>query len=247
MNCIFITVRMGSTRLPGKAIADLCGRPTIEHLIENLKKSKLADDIILCTTTLPEDKILCEIASKCGIRFHCGSTEDKLARWLGACSYNNVDFFVNVDGDDLFFDYELADHLFAQYNESRSLFIDGQGYLYNDVYGIPFTSLVYVCEKKSEESTEYIKPHFNDSGVFGEKVKDYDPKWKKKNIRMTLDYEEDLQFFEAVINGLGEQELTFDNIANFLEEHPTVVDLNWHMEEEWKNRQLYQTKKEMET
>jgi len=245
--CIFITVRTGSSRLPNKSTLDLCGKPTIKYLIENLKKSKRADDIILCTTNLPEDRILCEIASECGIKFHCGSTDDKLMRWLTACVSNSVDFFVNIDGDDLFFDYELADHLFFQYNESHPDFIEGQGYLYNDVYGMKFDALSHVCKKKKNTNVEFIKPHFNDTAICSEKVKAYDPKWEKKNIRMTLDYEEDLQFFEAVIDGLSGQELTFDNIMKFLEHNPEIVNLNWHMENEWKNRQLHQIKTELDT
>ena len=247
MNAIFITVRSGSTRLPNKSVIEIFGKPTIQYLIDNMKKVQNAEKIILCTTTLDEDDVLCQIAKRSGIECFRGSVDDKLSRWLGACEKYAVDFFVNVDGDDLFFDNELVERVILQYNESRPDFIDGQGYLYNDVYGIPFTSLVHVCERKSEESTEYIKPHFNDSELFIEKVKDYDPKWKKKNIRMTLDYDEDLQFFETVINGLGEQELTFDNISNYLTDNPNVVDINWHMENEWKKRQSHQMKIEKDT
>ena len=135
MNAIFISVRTGSTRLPNKAILQLCGKPTIQHRINNLKQSSKADEIVLCTTQLDSDDILCEIAERSGIQYFRGSSEDKLMRWLGACEKYDVDFFVNADGDDLFFDYGLADHLFNQYEESRSEFIDGHG-LYVDVYGI---------------------------------------------------------------------------------------------------------------
>ena len=46
VNCILITVRTSSTRLPKKAILDINGKPAIQYLIENIKKSKLADKII---------------------------------------------------------------------------------------------------------------------------------------------------------------------------------------------------------
>jgi spore coat polysaccharide biosynthesis protein SpsF len=59
---ILITVRTASTRLPKKALLKINGKTTIEHLIERMKRSKLADIIILCTTKLPEDDILCDIA-----------------------------------------------------------------------------------------------------------------------------------------------------------------------------------------
>ena len=60
VNSILITVRTSSTRLPRKAILDINGKPTIQYLIENIKKSKLADKIILCTSEEPDDDILCQ-------------------------------------------------------------------------------------------------------------------------------------------------------------------------------------------
>ena len=54
MKAIFITVRTGSTRLPQKALLKIHDHSTIEHLIKRVKRSKLADIIVLCTTNLPE-------------------------------------------------------------------------------------------------------------------------------------------------------------------------------------------------
>ena len=61
---IFITVHTGSTRLLQKALKKINDISTIEHLIKRLKHSKKADDIILSTTDLQQDRILCDIASQ---------------------------------------------------------------------------------------------------------------------------------------------------------------------------------------
>ena len=73
VNSILITVRTSSTRLPRKAILDINGKPTIQYLIENIKKSKLANKIILCTSEEPDDDILCQIATDCVIDYYIGS------------------------------------------------------------------------------------------------------------------------------------------------------------------------------
>ena len=62
MNAIFITVRTGSTRLPNKSLLKIRNKTTIEHLISRVKKSKKADAVILCTTKLDSDDVLCEMA-----------------------------------------------------------------------------------------------------------------------------------------------------------------------------------------
>ena len=127
MKALFISVRTGSTRLPNKATLDICGKPTIQYLIDNLKKSAHADRIVLCTTQLDEDDVLCKIAKDNGISFFRGSSEDKIERWRGACEEYDIEFFVNADGDDIFFDYGLADLCFTQYEYSAADFIDGRG------------------------------------------------------------------------------------------------------------------------
>lgn len=59
-----VQTRMGSTRLPGKVMMNLCGKPVIDHVIDRLKQSKLLDDIIIATTTSEKDKVIVEQAKK---------------------------------------------------------------------------------------------------------------------------------------------------------------------------------------
>jgi len=237
MNCIFISVRNSSTRLPNKAILDLCGKPTIQHLIESMMNSRSADKIILCTSDRKEDDVLCNIASGCGIEYFRGSLDDKLVRWRDACKEYEVDFFVNVDGDDLFFDVDLADIVIDQYKNNPCDFIDGHG-LYNDVYGIKTTALNKVCEIKDSDSTEYIRLYFTETGIFQtRKIKDIPTKYIKRNIRMTLDYPEDFEFFKRVIEGVSLEPLTFDNILKFIYNYPETSCINFFLEEDWKINQ----------
>ena len=241
MKSIFISVRTGSTRLPQKALIEIEGKKTIEYLIDRVKKSQYAQNIILCTTTLEEDNVLCDIAHKNKIECFRGSGPDKLRRWLGAAEKYNVDFFVNADGDDLFFDHGLADMCFKQYDDNSGNldFIDGRG-LYNDVYGIKTSALTNVCNIKSDAETEFIRPYFVESDKFTtQRVQNVPEKYKKKNIRMTLDYQDDLKFFETVIKHCLKDkiDMSFDNILLFLKENPQAVDINWHCEQSWIDNQ----------
>ena len=198
MNVIFISVRTGSSRLPKKALYEIQGKTTIEYLIDRLKKSKYAEKVIVCTTELKEDDILCDIAERNDIDYFRGSSPDKLMRWLGATERYGVDFFVNVDGDDIFFDAELADICFEQRKDVD--FIDGQGQ-YNDVYGVSSHALNMVCESKQSNETEFIKPFFYDIKEYIniQKIVNVPDKYKKRKMRLTLDYEEDFEFFKNVI------------------------------------------------
>ena len=241
---IFISVRSGSTRLPQKALKTICGRATIEHLIDRLKKSQCADIVVLCTTELSEDDRLCEIAQNNNIHYFRGSAPDKLQRWLGAAQKHDIDFFVNADGDDIFFDAGLADLCFTQYSQSGATldFIDGRG-LYNDVYGIKRSALEAVCRTKQDNDTEFVQPYFVDNkhgnNFLSAKIDQVPDKYQKRDFRLTLDYEEDLEFFRLVIEHFmhSKEEMTFENILLFLEDNPTIVAVNWHRETAWKANQ----------
>jgi len=237
VNAIFISVRNSSSRLPNKAILPMVGHPTIWYVIQAMKKSKLADKIILCTSTETDDDILCKIAESCGIEFFRGSLNDKLVRWMSACIEHDVDFFVNVDGDDLFFDVDLADSVIKQYQIEPCDFIDGNG-LYNDVYGINSSALRQVVDIKDSEDTEYIRLYFTETGLFDvRRVKNISDKYLKTNIRMTLDYQEDFDFFEVVIKGVAPNDLTLDNILEYIYNNPETIDLNFHLDKLWKENQ----------
>ena len=239
---IFVTVRTGSTRLPNKSILKIGDKHTIEYVINSVKKSKYADIVVLCTTTLAKDDILCDIAKNNNIESYRGSEHNKWDRWRGACIEHDVDFFVTADGDDLFYDSGLADCCFEHFDnlEKPDVVIDGQG-LYNDVYGICRKSVDMIYHLKGSELVEpyslikFLKgTNINVSRLL--KVPDL---YKKKDIRMTLDYPEDLTFFTTVIEALGET-FTLNEVLEFIEKNPHVKKINYFLETAWKQNQQSQ-------
>lgn len=233
MKAIFVSVRTGSTRLPNKSILKINNKYTIEYVINSVKKSKYADKIILCTTELEEDNILCDIAKDNNIDFYRGDELNKSKRWYGACKEFDIDLFVTADGDDLFYDTGLADLCFEQIEDD---YIDGQG-LYNDVYGMT-TKALKLC---LDESNKNIEPHdmiefFKSTSLKGKKLSNVPEIYKKKNIRMTLDYEEDFKFFSEIINKI-KLDFNIKNVLYYIDRNPNVININYHREQDWKNNQ----------
>ena len=236
MNSIFISVRSNSTRLPNKAIANICGKKSIEYLIDNLKRSKKSSSIILCTTQSTKDDILCEIAEDKGINFFRGSEEDKLQRWLGACEKFDVEMFAECGGDDIFCDYRLIDLVLKEYELYKPDFIDGKD-LYNDVYGITKHLLEKICSEKKDnilethDVSDYIKN--NDTKYY--RLQNVSDIFQKK-YRLTLDYKEDLEFFRTVVNNL-DNNFEFEDIIELLDNNPKITKINSFLEDQWKENQ----------
>ena len=242
---IFITVRTNSSRLPQKALLEINGIPTIEHLIKKVKQSRGTDLIILCTTELKEDDVLCQIAEKNDILYFRGSVTDKLDRWLGAATKYHIDFFVTADGDDLFCEPELIDSAFKQYDEKHPDFIESSNVICGAfTYGIKTSALKKVCEIKDTDDTEIMWVYFKDTKMFQvEELEGLDKIYQRPDIRMTLDYPDDFRFFKNIIENLGSKQKNFNlrDIIKYLDENPCMIQINQYLEDEWAANQKKKT------
>lgn len=242
----FITVRLGSTRLPNKALLEIKGKPTIVHLIERIKQAKNLDKIVLCTTTNPEDKKLIKVAEEQNINCFAGDEKDIIKRHYDAANYHKIDFVINVDGDDLFCDPEYIDKIAVKAKENYQLYdvISTRDLPFGvNSFGYKIDCLKSIFEKKTEDNTE--------TG-WGEFFKN-NQQLKKKYIdankshiidaRMSLDYEEDFQFFKKIIDMLYKEGkyISLDEIIYLLRENPEIIKINKFVEDKyWKN---YEKKK----
>lgn len=92
-----ITSRMNSTRLPNKALADICGKPMLWHVINRLKASKLINNMVIATDTTSQP--IKEFASQYGILVYAGSENDILDRLYRAARQFDADIVVRIWGD----------------------------------------------------------------------------------------------------------------------------------------------------
>lgn len=240
---IFITVRTNSSRLPKKCLLEIKGQKTIEILIDRIKRSRLADLAVLCTTANKDDDILCDISKNKGIEFFRGSENDKLVRWLGAAEKFSVDFFVTADGDDLFCEPELIDLAFEQYLRNDSTFIEANGLISGAfTYGIKTLALKKVCEIKGTDETEMMWVYFKDSGLFKiEQLENVSEIFKRPEMRMTMDYEDDFKFFKTVVENFNGY-FSLRDIVAYLDKNPDVVQINQYLQERFLENQRKKTK-----
>ena len=91
-----IEARMGSSRLPGKILADIFGKPALERLISRLQRCKELDDIVVATSTSPKDDSLAEWLKANRIKFYRGSEDDVLQRVVDASNSVNADIIVEI-------------------------------------------------------------------------------------------------------------------------------------------------------
>ena len=71
-----IEARMGSSRLPGKVLMDINGKPAIQRLVDRLRKCRSLDDIVVATTVNKGDDSLVRWCEGYGVAFFRGSDDD---------------------------------------------------------------------------------------------------------------------------------------------------------------------------
>ena len=110
-----IEARMGSTRLPGKTLFQIMGRPVLDLLIERLSWSKRIDQIIVAAPTNKEDDVIEEFCDAKKIACYRGSSEDVLGRVYHAAKKFDTDIIVEVTGDCPLLDPWLIDDCLELY------------------------------------------------------------------------------------------------------------------------------------
>ena len=89
---VILQARIGSSRLPGKVMADLGGRPMLTFLVERLNRCSSVDCVILATTCLAEDDALADLGKTLGLKVVRGSQNDVLSRYALAAEQTDLQF-----------------------------------------------------------------------------------------------------------------------------------------------------------
>jgi spore coat polysaccharide biosynthesis protein SpsF len=116
-----IQARMGSSRLPGKMMMDLCGQPVLHWVLSRVKKIKLADSILLATSDTKKDDPLEELAQKLNVPVFRGSEQDVLGRFIEAGQMAKADYVVRICGDNPLIAPEEIDRLVEYYTKTLEL------------------------------------------------------------------------------------------------------------------------------
>ena len=185
-----ITARLKSTRLKQKLMLKVHDVELIRYMIRRLKESTALDTIILCTSPNPQDAPLIDIAKEEGINYFLGDEDDVIKRLSDASEKFELDFAINVSGDNPLVALEYIQKIRESFEETNADHIrcmDLPIGLFS--YGLKPTAMKKVCEIKESKQTEVWGRYFTETGLF--KVVNIDvPKKYQRNYRLTLDYPE---------------------------------------------------------
>ncbi len=232
-----IQARMGSTRLPGKVLKPVAGKPLLWHIVHRLRQSKTIHQIAIATSTNPRDDAIVEFGREHGITVVRGPEDDVLARFARAADLLDADIIVRVSSDAPFIDAgfidHLVEHLIAQ-DGDYVLLEDGAVTAHEGVD--PFTrralDKLMMDARHDASAREHVTGYFKLHPEFVRIVRapEY-AELAREGGRLTIDTPDDLAFVEAVHERLEAKagEASLADLLLLLEREPHLKSLNAHV------------------
>ena len=226
---------MSSSRLPGKMMMDIHGKPVIARVVERLRKARRIDDVVLATTVGSTDDVLAEWAHAAGVACHRGSEDDVLQRVVDAQRMMSSDIVVEVCGDTPLTDPGVLDTAISRYlegncdvvsNTSRLSFPQGI-----DAQVFALEHLAHVAETIDDPAVrEHVSLYFYEHPEIYRIVHlDAPAAWRRPDQRLQLDYPEDLDLIREIYTRLAPahgDDFGLDQIIGLLDTEPAVAAIN---------------------
>lgn len=223
-----ITARLKSKRLPLKLLKPLRGRTVIDRVIERANEVKGVSDVILCTSTNPQDRPLIDAALNNGVYYFIGDETDVVRRLLQAANFFDLDYFLAITADNPLFTIHHSNVIANEAKRGLYDFIKPEG--------LPLGVATYGVRTKAFETIDRIKPTvdsefwaylLNKPQVFSIRTITVRDKLNRPDLRLTLDYEEDYELISNIYSHVPfNTVLNLYEVVDYLDRHPELVKLN---------------------
>lgn len=231
---IIAQARMTSSRLPGKVMKTVLGKPLLAYFIERLQRATLADQVIIATTTNETDEPIVELCRSLSVGFTRGSENDVLQRYFDASVVTCADTVVRVTSDCPLIDPALIDDAIALFRQragqtdyvSNSLTITYPRGM--DVEVFSFRALAEAHAKATQNvEREHVTPFlYQHPEMF--RIEEIQSPHDLSRHRWTVDTPEDLELITRILEALYPLKKAFDlaDILKLLNQHPDWPDIN---------------------
>lgn len=236
---IIVQARMTSTRLPGKVLKQVLGKPLLEYQLERLRQVKLADEIVIATTTNHTDEPIVELCNSLSFPYFRGSEDDVLSRYYGGATAHQAELVVRVTSDcplidpqviDMVIDYYLQNQFHYDYvsNGLERTYPRGMD---TEVFSFSVLQEAFreaTAQPDREHVTPFIYRH-PERYALGHVFYSEDC----SHHRWTIDTPQDFELIQKIIEALypNQPNFTLEDCLRLLQEQPEWYLINSHIEQ----------------
>lgn len=230
-----IQARMGSSRLPGKVMKEICGKPMLEWVVQRALKAVCINQLVVAMTTDAADDILENYCREHGIEYFRGSPADVLDRFVQAGRKFHADVIVRLTADCPFIDFGLIDQTFGAFTESGVDFAANRlppPYKRTFPIGLDVEIVAMpALEKAWREAAElyqreHVMPYiYQHPEQFKMRIIDHPMDYG--SYRWTVDTPEDLLFIQAVAEKQScRMDFGWLEVIDLLKLYPELMEIN---------------------
>jgi len=238
MTIAIIQARMGSTRLPGKVLMEINGKPLISYQLDRVLKAKKLDKVIVATSTLPQDDAIAKQCEEYGIEYFRGSEDDVLSRYYECAKQYNPNIVVRLTADCPLADPEIIDRVVQMFEDNNVDYCANTVPIETNMFPDGTDVEVFSMQALEKAYKNVTDPHFREHVTFQFwQTDDYtniqligDKNYSK--YRITVDYPEDFEVVSYIFD-----QLTKRGIFGHLDEIIAIIDENEEIKN--KNSQYY--------
>jgi len=229
-----IQARMASTRLPGKVLADIAGRPMLWHVVNRVRMARSLDRVVVGTSIEAADDAIARFCAAHHIECFRGSETDVLDRFYRAALHFAADTIVRITADCPLIDPHVIDKVVSTYcagafdyvtNTLRYTYPDG---LDTEVCSVTALSMAW-REAQLPSEREHVTSYLRSAERFRVENIANEPDLSAYNLRWTVDEAADLEFVRAVYSRMwSKRQFLFflEDILQLLESEPQLVRMN---------------------
>jgi len=226
-----LQARVSSSRLPGKVLKPILGRPMLLHQLERVSRARSLDALVVATSTDPGDDAIETICASAGVRCFRGSLNDVLDRFYQAALPFHPDYVVRLLGDCPLADAGLIDRVvefliagnFDIAGAAPTTFPDGL-----DVEAMPFAILEHAWRHAVRPSDREHVSLFIVRQPERFRVGGYENSVDLSHLRWTVDEPEDFELVRRIFEALYpvNPAFTTQDILDLLAAQPELLELN---------------------
>lgn len=208
---VVLQARMSSSRLPGKVLRPLAGKPLLGYLLERLER--LGTLVVVATSEEPADDPIAEFSRQAGVPCWRGPLGDVARRLLDCARGHALDAFARVCGDSPLLDLELVRRGMAAYGERRPDFVTnclpkaypaGQSVEILRTDALETAYARFYKQDHYEHVTAYFYEHQEDFSVCR-----FTPERGYDGVHLAVDQPRDLERLAAVIGRMDRPHWTY--------------------------------------
>jgi spore coat polysaccharide biosynthesis protein SpsF (cytidylyltransferase family) len=245
-----IQARMSSTRLPGKVLADLGGKPLVQRVWERTRAATLLDEVFVLTSVDPSDDVLADELERRGIPFRRGSLHDVRSRYIELAEETRAQHVVRITGDCPFVAPEFIDLRLGALRALDVDFIDVSNNTNGAVEGTlgghdAFSARALRLSLTSDDprDAEHVASFFIAQRNERLRVAEVavDAIYQRPGLRLQVDEPADLDFARRVWSACdheGDGLFPLARAIRWIDAHPEARALNQHVIESPDNRAL---------